>query len=74
MTSSNETSRRSRTYTFVAGVLATLVFIALGALIYEVNDLNDRYGRIAEDIGYYSGERERLASERDALSAELGRA
>ena len=71
MTSSNETFRRSRVFTYLAGGLTVLGLGGIGVLVFQVHDLSERYGQIERDIRYYDGQREQLRSARDGLSAEI---
>lgn len=73
MTSSNETFRRSRVFSYLAGGLTALGLVGMGVLVFQVNDLNDRYGQIERDIGYFTDERERLRQSRDQLGQEISR-
>ena len=56
MTESNKTYPKSSGNTRIALGLGALAVLASGFLIYKVNDLDQRYGRIAEDIDYYDGQ------------------
>ena len=56
MTESNKTYRKSSRNTAVAVGLGGAAILASGFLVLQVNSLDQRYGRIEESIGYYTGE------------------
>jgi len=58
-------------FSYLAGGLTALGLIGMGVLVFQVNDLSDRYGQIERDIGYFTEERERLRQHRDQLGQEV---
>ena len=67
MTLSNETSRKSRAFSLLAGVIALTVIFALGALYWRVNDMDREYGEIARDKVEYERTRDAALQERQVL-------
>ena len=64
MTESNKTYRKSSRNTAVALFLGGAAIIASGFLVMQVNSLDRRYGRIEENLTYYT---EQLNSEQQRL-------
>ena len=56
MTESNRTYRKSTRNTAIALVLGGAAILATGYLIVEVNSLDRKYGRIEENLGFYTSE------------------
>ena len=78
MTSSNETFRKSRTFTWIAAVAALATVALLSFLLWKVNELEDDYGAIRDDrvrleaaLQVVRQEVEALADRRHILRAEL---
>jgi chromosome segregation ATPase len=71
LSSSNETFRRSRVYSYLAGALTVLGLGGIGVLLFQVSELSERYGQIERDIAHYSGQRDQLLTAREGLSAEI---
>ena len=71
MTSSNETSRRSRFFTFLSGALAAAALAAFAALFWQVNRLDQQYGTILRDRAHYEAQRDAALERREALNADV---
>ena len=78
MTSSSGTLRKSRIYTWVAGLAALATIGLLGFLVWKVNELEGEYGAIRDDRGRIEmalaadrSEIAELAVRRDAFRTEL---
>jgi chromosome segregation ATPase len=78
LTSSNGTSRKSRTYTWIAGLSALATIGLLSVLLWKVNELESEFGVIRDDrkrietaLASDRAELESLASRRDSLRTEL---
>lgn len=56
MTESNRTYRKSSRNTAIAAVLGGVAICASGYLVFAVNSLDHKYGRIAEDFEHYNGQ------------------
>lgn len=56
MTGSNKTYLKARRNTTLALSLAGVAIVASGFLILQVNSLDRKYGRVEENLGYYTGE------------------
>ena len=69
MTESNKTYRKSSRNTAVALALGGAAILGSGFLVVQVNSLDRRYGRIEENLVYYTGElqsaRQQLARARE---------
>ena len=71
MSSSNETFRKFRKFSWYAGGLTALCIAALFILFYQVNGLSEHYGQIERDIHFYSSKRDQLQQERDSLRQQI---
>ena len=71
MTSSNKNSRKPSGYKLTAGLLAGTAIASVVYLGYQIRGLDESYGRIAEDIGYYTQQVSDLRENQSDLRSDL---
>lgn len=71
LTSSNKNSRKPSGYKLTAGLLAGTAIASVLYLGYQIKGLDESYGRIAEDIGYYTQQVSDLRENQSALRSDL---